>query len=121
MLTTTPEPGDYQPPPPRSRYRLPERFVLERVHRRPVDWLDSVELGQDRRERGSVEADLHAHRRQDDRHAIRLGGLGQQPDMQLDQVGGRLRSDHLEHLILVIDQHEGAVLRLPDTQVLRHR
>ena len=77
-----------------------------------------VEFGQDRRERGAVEAALDTDRRKDYRHAERRGGLGQKPDMQLDQVRVRLRADDLEHLILIVDQHQGAVLGGPDTQVV---
>jgi len=95
-------------------YRRTKCLVLERVHRRPVDRVDALEFGLDRRERGTVEAEPDAHCRQDDRHVERLGGLGQQPDMQFDEVGVRLRTNHLEHLVLVVDQHERAVLVRPD-------
>src|SRR5438132_1516533 len=40
--------------------------------------------------------------------------------MQLNQVGARFRSNDLEHLLLIVDQHQGAVLGSPDTQLLRH-
>ena len=42
----------------------------------------------------------------------------QQPDIQLGQVGGRLRPDDSN---ISVDQHQGAVLSGPGTQVLRHR
>src|ERR1022692_2538290 len=95
--------ANYQSLSPCCLHGLSKGLVLEGVHRRPVDRLDAVKLGQDRRERRSVEAVLHAYCREDDRHAKRLGGPGQQPDMQLDQVGARFRSYDLEHLILVVD------------------
>src|SRR5215210_4338602 len=40
--------------------------------------------------------------------------------MELDQVGVRFRADNLEHLILIVDQYEGAILGLPDAQLFRH-
>src|SRR5208282_1331861 len=40
--------------------------------------------------------------------------------MKLDHVGARLRANDLEHLVLIVDQHQGAVLSGPDTQLLHH-
>jgi hypothetical protein len=50
--------ADDQPPPPGSLHGLPEGLVFERVHRRPVDRLDAVKLGHDRRQSRSVEAEF---------------------------------------------------------------
>jgi hypothetical protein len=50
------EPADNQSLTPSRLHRFAERLVLERVHRRPVDRLDPVELGQDRRKRRPVAA-----------------------------------------------------------------
>jgi len=84
------QPADDQPPSSCCLLGLPKGFVLERfIDDRSIGSTPSSSARTD----GSVgpfETELHAHRRKDDRHAIRLGGLGQQPDMQLDQVGGRL-------------------------------
>ena len=87
----------------------------------PVDRLDAVELGQDRRKRRPVEAGADAHGREHDRQVERLGRLGQQADVHLDEVGARLRADDLEHLLLVVDQHQRAVVGGPDTEIVRHR
>jgi hypothetical protein len=81
---------------PGGLHGFTEGRILEGVHRGPVDRLDAVELGQDRCERGAVEAVLDTDRREDYWHAERLGGLGQKPDI----------ADDLERLLLVVDQHQ---------------
>jgi len=78
---------------PGGLHRRAEGRILERVHRRPVDRLDAVELGQDRRQRRPVQAVPDTDRREHDRHVERLGGLGQQPDVQLDDVRGSAPSE----------------------------
>ena len=72
----------------------------------------------ERGDRRPVEAVSDAHGRENDRHVERLGGLGQQPGMELDQVGVRLRANDLDHLCLVIDQDQGAIVGGPDTQLV---
>jgi hypothetical protein len=109
------ESPDDQPLAPGCLDRLAKRLILERAHRRPVDRLDAVELGEDRRERRPVEAEPDTYGREHDRHLERLGRPDKQPDMQLDEVGARLRANDLEHLLLIVDQHQGAVVCGPDT------
>jgi hypothetical protein len=43
-----------------------------------------------------------------------LAVFSQHAGVQLDQVGVRFRADDLEHLVLTVDQHEGAILGFPD-------
>src|SRR5439155_202019 len=71
--------------------------------------------------RRPVEAGADAHGRKHDRQAKGLGSLGQQADLHFDEVGARVRADDLEHLLLVVDQYQRAVVRGPDTEIVRHR
>jgi hypothetical protein len=49
-----------------------------------------------------------------------LAALASNRTLRFNQVGVRLRADDLEHLLLVVDQHQRAVVEGPDTQVTRH-
>jgi hypothetical protein len=78
------EPADDQSLLPGGLHGSAEGRVLEGVHRGPIDRLDAVKLGEDRWKSGAIEAVLDTDRRKHYRHAERLGGLRQKPDMQLD-------------------------------------
>jgi hypothetical protein len=45
----------------------------------------------------------------------------QEPGVELDQVGVRFRANDLEHLVLRVDQDQGAIVIGADSQFLCHR
>src|SRR5229473_1396916 len=73
------------------------------------------------RARRPIEAGRDANGRQRDRHAERLGGPGQEADIELRQVGARFRANGCKYLLLIVDQHQGTVLIGPDTEISVHR
>jgi hypothetical protein len=58
------ESTDDQPLAPGGVHRLTEGLILEGVHGAPVDRLDALQLGENRRAGGAVEAEVDANGRQ---------------------------------------------------------
>src|SRR2546427_4436449 len=114
------EPAEDQPLASGLLYGFTEGAILERVHRRTVDHLQARQLGEDRRLGRPVDARRDAHGGQHDRHVERLGGPGEEADVELRQGGARFRANGRKYLLLIVDQHEGAVLIGPDTEIFVH-
>src|SRR6266480_5257402 len=114
------EPAEDQPLASGLLYRLTKGAILERVHRRAVDHLKAGKLGEDRRLGRPIDAGRDADGGQHDGHVERLGGPGQEADIELHQVGLRFRANGRKYLLLIVDQHEGAVLIGPDTEISVH-
>src|SRR5439155_23761266 len=110
-----------QPLAPGLLYGFPEGAILERVHRPAVDHLYAGKLGEERRGRRPIDAGRDADGGQHDRQVERLGGPGQEANVELRQGGARFRANGGKYLRLIVDQHQGAVLMGPDTEISVHR
>src|SRR5260370_12599017 len=106
------DPADNQPLSAGRLHRLHERDRLPRVLCVPVDRRDVGELGRERRNRGLSDAHLDADRAEDDRDLETHGQLRELAGVELDEPSVLL--EHLrQYAVLVIDQQQRAVRRIP--------
>src|SRR5207245_4929901 len=103
------KPAEDQPLASGLLYRLTEGAILERVHRRAVDHLKAGKLGEDRRLGRPVDARRDAHGGQHNGHVERLGGPGEEADIELRHGGARFRANGRKYLTLLIYKNQEAV------------
>jgi hypothetical protein len=114
------DPADHQSPTAGRLHRLHERGRLPRVLCVPIDRRDVGEFGSERRNRRSSHPHFDADCAQDDRDVEPDGELCEAAGVEFEEPS-ILLEDLRQHTVLVVDQQQRAITRVPDgTTVVIH-